>query len=118
MRNVGKSIVTIIYGTGVAIVLVLLTAIALQSHIVLFPNAMLPMELYELASIWLAIGFVPMILFSFLFYKAFEISKSHHKKRNTIFIYLPAVICLLFLVYWLCILVIGMINTMYHMVLG
>lgn len=112
MRKVGKLMVTIIYGIGVVIVLALLTAILFQSHIVIFPNTMLPMELYELASIWLAMGFIPMLIFSILFYKIFEISKSNHKKRNTILIYIPPVICLLCIVYWLCILVIGMINMM------
>ena len=114
MRKVTKSIVAIIYGIGVAIVFVLLTTILFQSHIVLFPNAMLPMELRELASIWLAMGFIPMMIFSILFYKVFEISKSNYKKRNTILTYIPTVICLLCLVFWLCALVIGMINTMNH----
>lgn len=117
MRKIAKSIVAIIYGIGVAIVFVLLTIILFQSHIVVFPNAMLPMELRELASIWLAMGFIPMMIFSILFHKVFEISKSNHKKRNTILTYIPTVICLLCLVFWLCTLVIGMINTMNHMVL-
>ena len=117
MRKVGKLMVAIIYGIGVAIVLALLTAVLFQSHIVTFSNAMLPMELRELASIWLAMGFIPMMIFSILFHKVFEISKSNHKKRNTILTYIPTSICLLCTVFWLCIFVIGMINTMNHSVL-
>lgn len=112
MRKVGKSMVAIIYGIGAAIVLVLLMAVLFQSHIVIFPNAMLPMELRELASIWLAMGFIPMMIVSILFHKVFEISKSNHKKRNTVLIYIPAGICLLCIVFWFCVLGIGMINMM------
>lgn len=112
MRITGKSIVAIIYAIGVAIVLVLLTSVLIQSHIVIFPNAMLPMELHEIALIWLAIGFIPMLIASILFHRVFEISKSNHKKRNTILTYIPMSICLLCVVVWLCVFAIGMINTM------
>ncbi|MCM1182163.1 MAG: hypothetical protein NC337_02175, partial [Roseburia sp.] len=85
---------------GVAIVLALLISVLSQSHIVIFPNAMLPMELHELALIWLAMGFIPMLIASILFHRVFEISKSNHKKRNTILTYIPTGICLLCVVVW------------------
>ena len=56
MHKIWKSLITAIYCIGVIIVFVLLAFIVSQSHIVLFPDAMLPMELHELASTWLAFG--------------------------------------------------------------
>lgn len=110
MNKTGKIISAIVYGTGAAIVLVLLMPIALQSHIILFPEAMLPMELRELASVWLAGGFVPMLVSSIFFYKAHGIAGSRHRKRNTVLIYIPAAVCLVCIVFWTCVLGIGMVT--------
>jgi len=75
-------------GTAAVAILVLLTAIG-AGH-VLFPEAMLPMELQELASAWLAIGFLPMLFACIQFYKVV--------RRRAVF--LPAGVCLLALLIW------------------
>ena len=110
MSKVLKKSITAIYGLGVAIVFVLLVSIVFRVHIVLFPNAMLPMELHELASTWLSWGGLPMLIFSILFYKVHHISKSNHRIRNTILVYLPAVVCLVCALFWICIWGIGVVN--------
>lgn len=112
MHRIWKSLITAIYGVGVIIVLILLAFIVFQSHIVLFPDAMLPMELHELASTWLAFGSIPMLLFSILFYEAHEISESNQKVRNAVLTYLPAAICLINVLFWACLWGIGLINMM------
>ena len=112
MAKFGKNFISTIYGIGAIIVLVLLVFVVFQSHIVLFPNAMLPMELWELATIWLMFGFLPMLIFSILFYKVHGISKSNHKIRNTILTYIPAAVCLICAIFWICIFAIGMVNTL------
>ena len=112
MVKIGKILISVIYGIGAIIVLVLLVFAVFQSHIVLFPNAMLPMELRELSTIWLMFGFLPMLIFSILFYKVHSISKSSHKIRNTILTYIPAAICLICAIFWICVLAIGMVKTL------
>ena len=81
------------------ILLVLLTAIGTGR--VLFPEAMLPMEPRELASAWLAIGFLPMALVSGRFYKSV--------RRRAVF--LPAGVCLLALLFWVGVWTVGMVRT-------
>jgi len=83
-------------GTAAVSVLVLLTAIG--TGYVLFPEAMLPMELRELASAWLAIGFLPMLFASIQFYKVV--------RRRAVF--LPAGVCLLALLFWVGVWTVGM----------
>ena len=115
MSKIRKKLITVIYGLGVAIVLILLACIVSRSNIVIFPNAMLPMELYELASTWLSWGFFPMLIFSILFYKVHDISKSNHKIRNAVLTYLPATVCLICVLFWVCVWGIGMANMVKHM---
>ena len=110
MYKIWKTIVTTIYGLGVVIVLILLALIVSRSHVVLFPDAMLPMELPELSSTWLAFGFVPMLIFSILFSEVHEISESDHRIRNAVLLYLPMTVCLINVLFWACIWGIGIIN--------
>lgn len=112
MQKIWKKLVTAIYGLGVIIVLILLAIIVSRSHVVLFPDAMLPMELPELSSTWLAFGFIPMLIFSILFSEIYEISESNHRVRNTVLLYLPAAVCLINILFWACIWGIGFINMM------
>ncbi len=79
-----------LYAGGCAVVAMLLLLTAIGAGQVLFPDAMLPMELRELASAWLAIGFLPMVLVTVQFYKAVQ--------RKIVFF--PAAVCLLALVCW------------------
>lgn len=115
MSKVWKNSITAIYGLGVIIVFVLLAFIVAQSQIVVFPDAMLQMGLHELASVWLMAGFLPMLIFSVLFYKVHDISKSSHKIRNTILVYFPAAICLVCVLFWVCVWGIGIANMVQHM---
>ena len=118
MTKAVKNLISVIYGIGAIIVLILLVLTVFQSHIVLFPNAMLPMELHELASTWLSWGLLPMLIFSILFYKVHYISKSNHKIRNTILVYLPAIVCLVCALFWICVLAIGMVSTFINLALN
>lgn len=110
MNKLQKTIITMIYGIGVIIVLILLGCMFSSPHIILNPDSMLPMELHELSSIWLALGFVPMIVITILFYKVHQISQNYHKIINSIIVYIPSVICLLCFIYWICIWLIGIIT--------
>lgn len=115
MAKTGKTIITFIYGIGALIAFVLLALVLSQSHMVLFPNAMLAMELHELAGTWLALGFIPMLVFSILFYKVHDISQSNQKKRNAIFVFIPAVVCLSYFVFWVGVWVIAIIKMVVNM---
>ena len=85
-----KKLISLIYFLGSLVTLILLLITISQSSYVLFPDAMLPMELHELTSIWLAIGFFPMFVVT-LFFK-------HFCSRKIIF--LPSIICSLFLIFY------------------
>lgn len=110
MKKAGKTIITIVYGIGTVTVLALLVSVVFRLHTVLFPDAMLPMELHELASVWLAMGFVPMSVVSILFYRVWDISKSSRRKRNTVLTYIPATICLGCILFWAGVLGIGILH--------
>ena len=86
-------------GTAAVVLLVLLTA--LGAGRVLFPDAMLPMELRELASAWLAIGSLPMSLVTVQIYK--------EVRRKLVFF--PAVVCLTALLFWAGVWTAGMFRT-------
>lgn len=77
-----------VYIFGAALVIILTAAAISGAQLILFPNAMLPMELHELAEIWLALGFFPMAAVSILLYRL--------KRRRIIFA--PAAVCLAFLI--------------------
>ena len=110
MRKIWKALVTVIYTLGVITMFILLALIVSQSHIVLFPDVMLPMELHELSSTWLAFGFIPMLIISVLFFEVHEFSERSHKIRNTILLFLPTAICLINALFWICIWGIGIVN--------
>lgn len=90
MEKAKKTALTAIYAAGVLAVTVLLLLTVLGPDFVLFPDAMLPMDLRELAAAWLAIGFLPMLLASMQFHKLVQ------KKA----VFLPAVLCLAALLFW------------------
>ena len=103
-----KKFITVIYVIGVLLVLVLSAAVITQSRLVLFPNTMLPMELRELATVWLTLGLVPMLVFSILFYRG--LPRNTHKIRNAILIFFPAAICLGCAVFWISVWMVGIIR--------
>ncbi len=90
MEKVKKSVTAALYAGGCAAVALLVLLTAVGAGRVPFPDAMLPMELRELASAWLAIGFLPMALVSLQVYRTV--------RRRAVLI--PAGICLLAVLFW------------------
>lgn len=115
MHSASKIAVGFIYGIGTIIVFTLILIILFRVNIVLNPHAMLPMELHEMASVWLAMGFGPMLIASILFHTAFGISESNNKKKNTIAIYTPAIICSINLLLWVGAWLIGIVNMLFFL---
>lgn len=101
MEKARKTALTVVYAAGVLTVVVLLLLTVLGPNFVLFPDAMLPMDLRELALAWLAIGFLPMLLASMQFHKLV--------RRKVVF--LPAVMCLAALLFWVGIWTMGIFRT-------
>lgn len=101
IQKMWKITIASIYGIGTLSTLILLLIIVLKIDIVPFPDSMLPMRLYEVASIWLAIASIPMLMINILFYISYKNLKTSHKKRNTILIYIPTIICFVTLFYWI-----------------
>lgn len=85
-------LVEVIYFFGAAIVGILTLIFFAQVKIILFPEAMLPMEFWELAALWLAAGFLPMTIATILF-------RRKNSRRGKIFL-VPAIICLGFVIFW------------------
>lgn len=90
MKKAEHIVLAALYTGGCAVVAMLVLLTAAGTGRVLFPNAMLPMELQELALAWLAVGFLPMALVTVRFYRIV--------RRKIVF--LPAFICLLALDGW------------------
>lgn len=105
MGQFKKIMITVIYGIGVLMVCVLLGCMLFLPHIVLNPDAMIPMQMQEMSSILLALGFIPMLITTILFCNIDHISQSFYKKLT----YIPTVICLLCAIYWACIWLIGIV---------
>lgn len=72
-----------------------------QSSYILFPEAEWKLELYELASIWLAWAFLPMLLATILFRR---ITGRRGKK-----FFIPAAICAGFFAFWGVLLILGVV---------
>lgn len=87
-----------LYVAGCAVVLLLLLLTVIGAGRVPFPDAMLPMELRELASAWLAIGFLPMALVSLQIYRT--------ARRRIVLI--PAGVCLLAVLFWVGVWTVGL----------
>lgn len=101
MEKAKKTVFNTLYVAGALVVTVLLLLTIAGPKYVPFPDAMLPMDLRELAFAWLAIGFLPMLLASVQFYKAV--------RRKAVF--LPAAICLLALLVWIGVWTVGMFRS-------
>ena len=72
-----------------------------RSSYILFPEAELKLELHELASIWLAWAFLPMLLATILFRRITG-------RRGKLF-FVPAAICAGFFGFWLVLLILGVV---------
>lgn len=105
MKNVKQAISAALYGFGATIVAILLLLTAIGAYSVPFPTAMLPLNLRELASAWLAIGFLPMSIASVQMSR-FCRPRSRGKK---LLLYLPAAVCLGALLSWIIAWTVGLI---------
>ena len=99
MERTKRTALAALYAGGCAAVALLVLLMFIGTGRVLFPEAMLPMELRELASVWLAIGFLPMALVSERFYQTV------HRK----IVFLPSAVCLLALLFWVGVWAVGML---------
>ncbi len=99
-NRAGKILAAAVYGIGAAITLILCILFLSHSEAILFPEAMLPSQAWELASGWLALGFVPMLLASLAFYSVCGIRETKHRLRNSLLTFLPAAVCGGFLLFW------------------
>ena len=84
-----------LYAAGTLVVLVLAVVAALRVPAVPFPAAMLPMTLGELATVWLALGTLPMAAAAWLLRRYGEV-----RGRYACLVWLPAVTCAACLAYW------------------
>lgn len=108
MPRVKQTAIAVLYGVGGAAVIVLLVLAATGSPCIPFPDAMLPMNLRELALAWLAIGFLPMLAVSIQFCK--QVRMSGRWERLAVF--LPAAVCLAAMVFWLGVWTLGTLQTL------
>lgn len=114
MSVMKKAGVIILYSIGVLITLILLCLFLSRSDYVPYPDSMLPAPLEDLASEWLALGALPMSIASLLFDKTIFRQKSAQHKRNYLLLYLPAIICTCFFLYWTVVLAMGILITSLH----
>lgn len=105
MPRIKQAATALFYGFGSIIVIILLILTIIGPEFVLFPDAMLPMELRELSSAWLAIGFLPMMLASVRFVRLCSL----RSRAKIILIYLPAVVCLGALLFWITVWTVGLL---------
>lgn len=101
-----KKILIIIYIIGVICVCFLLVRMLIGGNNIINPDAMLPLTYIESSSIILAIGSFPMCIVSYLLYREFI-----NKKRFQIFI--PSIITIFSLAYWIVVMGLGLINSFY-----
>ena len=100
MEKAKRTALAALYAGGCAAVMALVLLTAVGGGRVLFPEAMLPMELRELASAWLAIGFLPMVLVSRQIYLSV--------RRKIVF--LPSAVCLMALLCWVGVWTVGLLS--------
>lgn len=104
-----KTIVTAVYTLGALIVFALVCLFLSHSRYVPSPDAMLPMQLWELAVDWLALGTLPMTAACILMCSAYGT-----RGRKTALLFLPAIPCMAALLFWIGVWVVGMVNMLLH----
>ena len=106
MKKINKIIWGAIYAIGTCITLFLSIAFLSHSDIVLNKEAMIPFKLYEQAFVLLAFGAIPMLVACYMVHKLYEI-----KKRNSIIVFIPGIICASCAIFIIGLLFVGMINS-------
>lgn len=107
-------IIDIVYGLGVLIVIYHLGLALFKGNVVPYPEAMLPSTYLEIVSFRLALGAIPMILASISFWHGNCLGQSRHRKRNFIFAFLPSVICLLCMIFYMVIVILMMTSFVFN----
>ena len=93
VKKAAKIISNLVYSVGVVIFVTLVLLYIFGANYVPFPNNMLPLSLREIAFEYAAFGAIPMIAACIAVYRFNDVKKSSHKKRNTIIIFFPGVVC-------------------------
>lgn len=88
-----KIVSNIVYGIGVAIFVVLAVVYILGANYVLYPDAMLPSTVSEIAFIGVAVGAFPMTVMSIAVYRLNGIKEKANKKLYRIIIFFPSIVC-------------------------
>lgn len=91
--KIKRIVANTLYGIGTLGTIVLSVIVLLRVDIVLHPEAMLPMQLWESAYFGLAIGFFPMLFVCMWAHEENNIRLKAHAKRNAILLFLPGVLC-------------------------
>ena len=103
-----KAFSLILYSLGTLIMLGLTVLILLKVEGTPSETSMIPFAIWESATVLLALGTVPMWVVTVYFMYAWKIEEKAMWIRILIFV--PAVVCSLFAVYWITVYIIGMIN--------
>ncbi len=91
--RMGKIFANILYGIGTLTTAVLGVIALLRVDVVLHPEAMLPMQLWESAYFGLCIGFFLMLPVCMWAYEANDIRLKPHAGRNAFLLFLPGIVC-------------------------
>lgn len=114
MSTFKKCSVTAVYALGALMTLILLCMFCSHSDTVFNPDAMLPMQIWEAATVLLAVGTLPMAIASLLLDKAYAVRQTAHRMRNQLLIYAPAIICGCFLIFWIAVWGIAILKMVFH----
>ena len=98
-----KALVTAVYVLSSLITLALSGLFLSHSRYIPNPDAMLPMQLWELATVWLAFGAMPMAAACALMC---SVRRTHGQK--TLLVFLPALPCAAAALFWLCVWLVGL----------
>jgi hypothetical protein len=93
VSKMAKIISNVVFTIGAIITLVLVCLALFGSSEPINPEAMLALSWREEAFVWLAFGFIPMILACIAVYKFNKIKESLNRKRNFCLVFLPGFVC-------------------------
>ncbi len=109
-----RVISNVIYAIGAVIAFILIIISLFGPNKAVNPMAMIPFTWKEQAYIWLAFGTIPMLLACAAVYKFNAIKNTPRKKRYSILIFFPGLICSVCALSIIGIIIAGMINSLTH----
>lgn len=104
-KRIMAKVIDAAYFLGAAVIVYHLGLALFAGNRIPYPDAMLPTDYLEIVLLRLAIGAVPETLVSVLFYRLHGFSSKEHLMRNRILVFLPSVICLLCLIFYVALIV-------------